>query len=137
MLSSLLSHQILSFVLMRYLGIKGDRSIYGNIYEFFTLTKYPSSLYFTMLFLGINFSLLGLFFKFKLTRVKTFFSTYGKVPLFFYLSHLYVLLYLSEQIKKSDYIFGYVLWILLISLYYYPCKGYGMLKKRYKWMKFL
>lgn len=158
------------FVLLRLLNIYGDPSpwtkgqtIPQTILSFFNVTKYPPSLLFDLLFLGIMFVLL--WFAEKLpAALQKILAVYGKVPLFYYLLHLYfirlavfIMVY-AQGFKWSDLLFGpfqfgrpasgsgirllwiYLVWLVIVALLYPLCKWYGNYKaihKENKWLRYL
>ena len=89
--------------------------------------------------------------------------TYGKVPLFYFILHWYVLhalvfaMLFLQGFKRSDLVFGtqfgrpktgsgvalwaiYLIWIAVVILFYPLCKWYGNYKKRKKekiWLRYL
>jgi len=85
--------------------------------------------------------------------LKAPFVTFGRVPLFFYILHLFVIhglaVWLSyHQLGKADWLFSgppgappkgfgvdlwmvYLIWIGVVLILYFPCLGYAALKRRY------
>ena len=85
------------FILLRFINVYGDPVAWtkqkNDLYTFLSfinVTKYPPSLLFCLLTLGIMFLILSLIegFKNKYTNVV---ETYGKVPLFYFIVHWYIL----------------------------------------------
>jgi hypothetical protein len=123
--------------------------------------KYPPSLLYLLITLGIAITLLPLLDKIK-GRAAAFLSVYGRVPMFYYILHIYLLhlaallcgLYLhfplamlcSAQLlldPNTGWGFGlgwvYAVWISAVLLLYYPCRWYMRLKMKHKkwWMSYL
>ncbi|MGX9460333.1 DUF1624 domain-containing protein [Shewanella sp. A14] len=144
------------FALLRGVNIYGEtlpwqvgHSIGESLMSIVNLTKYPPSLNFLLITLGGMFICLVLFEKIS-TKIGKILSTFGSVPMFFYILHLYVLLLLYSV---STYIFGTnhgdllgvnnMGWIWLISIVlmvtlYYPVKLFSAYKKqsRQAWIKY-
>lgn len=134
-----------------------------TILSFFDLSKYPPSLLFDLLFIGIMFLLFVLFDKEKPSRTGNLLKVYGSVPLFYYIIHWfvmhaikYVILYIQGYSYK-DLAFGfdlgrakgenglplwgvYIVWLMVITIMYPVCKKYSDYKSRNKqnaWLKYL
>ncbi|MBL8825183.1 MAG: DUF1624 domain-containing protein [Planctomycetia bacterium] len=142
------------FLGLRYLNIYGDPSKWRVIpggesptnylrttMSFIACTKYPPSLLFLLMTLGPALLFL-LLLEWPIPLFKRFFLTFGRVPLFFYLIHLPVIhgsadWYFQRQkslglsSKGFDLPDVYLVWGLIILLLYFPCLGFGWLKKRY------
>lgn len=149
---------LLAFVVMRSINIYGDPAPWPNektslftFLSFLNTSKYPPSLLFTLMTLGIMALLLwasdGR--KNKLTDIV---SVYGKVPLFYFLVHfalihgiMYLMLYL-QGVNMSDLPYGnfsfgrppkdngldlpyvYLVWIGVVVALYPVCKWFGAFK---------
>ncbi|HYM94340.1 MAG TPA: heparan-alpha-glucosaminide N-acetyltransferase domain-containing protein [Chitinophagaceae bacterium] len=158
------------FVIIRFLNGYGDpfhwqqqNDIAYTLLSFFNVTKYPPSLMFDLLFLGIMFLLLAFAEKFPI-RLQRVLSVYGKVPLFYYLLHLYFIrlsifiMVFAQGFKWKDLLFGpfqfgrpaagsgisllmvYVVWLIIVILLYPLCKWYGNYKASHsdnKWLRYL
>ena len=85
---------LLGFVVVRSLdGFGNIRPRMGNsIIDFLNVVKYPPSISFTLLTMGLNLAILGLFARVseKLQGVLRLIAVYGQAPLFFYILHLFV-----------------------------------------------
>jgi len=160
---------LLLFVIIRFMNIYGDpvpwsahSSPLYTFLSFFNLTKYPPSLLFDLPTLGIMF--LVLYFsegtKNKLTTIA---NVYGKVPLFYFLVHFYILRIIMlvmmriQGFKFSDLEIGfnlgrpkatsgvplfaiYLIWIAVVIILYPVCKWYGNYKDSHpekKWLRYL
>lgn len=155
---------LVGFVMLRALNgygdkpwVVGDTALLSTM-GFVNITKYPPSLLFIMLTLG-----LGLLLLWALERTQdkhhgrlpaslAWLCVFGAVPMFFYLLHLYVLklLYLLcvaiWGLNQGTY-FGVdsVVWVWLITLVlaavlYWPVKAFAQLKARRRdiaWLKYL
>lgn len=163
-----------SAALVLFLIIRGN-NIYGDsfpwstqkneiftILSFINVTKYPPSLVFCLLTLGVMFLLLSLVE--GVQNISTRFTTvYGKVPLFYFLIHWYIihplmfLIVFLQGYKFSELVFGtnlgrpkgasglnlfyiYFIWAGVVILLYPICKWYGKYKethKEKKWLRYL
>ena len=141
----------------------GKTGIY-TVLSFLNVTKYPPSLLFDLLFLGIMFLLLGLFDKVS-GKFQQAISVYGKVPLFYYLLHLYmirisvfIMVFVQgfhwKDLSFAPFQFGrplagsgislglvYLVWLIIVLLLFPLCKWYMHYKaKNYDkrwWLRYL
>ena len=156
------------FVLLRCVNWYGDPirwSVQKNgVYTFLSfmnVTKYPPSLLFTLVTLGIL--LLVLAMAEIVSKRAKFLLIYGRTPLFYFIIHLYlihavllviVLLqgYQLSQLDFSPFKFGhppgagiglgavYLIWITVVLLLYPLCRWYGNYKATHKekrWLRYL
>jgi len=151
---------IIAFIGLRWLNQYGDavhwRFIPGGeqptnwtrtIMSFLACTKYPPSLLYLLMTLGPALILLVVL-EWRWPVFKSFFLTYGRVPLFFYILHLPVIhgsakllnwlhetypgSFAASALKRGyDLPDVYLFWALVVLVLYFPCLGYGWLKKRY------
>lgn len=157
------------FIIVRIINVYGDsfqwvkqKDSMFTVLSFLNVTKYPPSLVFCLLTLGGMFLLLswveGMQNKFsKITIV------YGKVPLFYFIIHWYILhplmflIVFIQGYKYSDLVFGtnlgrpkgisgvnlwytYLIWAIVVIALYPLCKWYGNYKennKKKKWLRYL
>ena len=159
---------LIIFAVLRFLNIYGDPSPWsiqdrGNMYTFLSflnVSKSPPSLLFLSVTLGMACILLVLLNKIS-SGLKQIFVTYGRVPFFFFIIHLAVISF-SAWVwthisfgKGVDLCFAnpknwpvsyqpslaraYFVWILLISILYFPCRCYGKYKAKSKawWVGYL
>jgi uncharacterized membrane protein len=158
------------FFILRFINVYGDpvswavqKSGLFTVLSFVNVTKYPPSLMFCLLTLGIMFLILAFAEQLE-NRFTKFVSVYGKTPLFFYLIHWYivhpllviVLFIQGFSWKEMDFASGnfgrpkgvesgielwlvYLIWVAVVLLLYYPCKKYGQYKFKSKasWVKYL
>jgi uncharacterized membrane protein len=161
---------ILFFILLRFTNLYGDPSKWNvqkndvfTFLSFINVTKYAPSLLYVSITLGISIILLSL-----IDGLKNWFinlvSVYGKVPLFYYLIHWYlircvtfVMLFIQgftwKDLNFEPFQFGrpkapsgvelptiYLIWIGLIIVLYPFCKWYGKYKSLHtekKWLRYL
>jgi uncharacterized membrane protein len=149
------------FTVIRFLNIYGDpaqwtnqKSVLFTFLSFINVTKYPPSLQFTLLFTGISFLVLYITEKAG-NKVTGILSVYGKVPLFYFVIHLFlihglmlVMLFL-QGFRTDDLLFGafnngrpktgggvdlltvYIIWLGVVALLYPVCKWYGKYKSEH------
>ncbi|QLF93584.1 DUF1624 domain-containing protein [Pseudomonas sp. ABC1] len=131
--------------------IVGENAL-QTLMSFFNITKYPPSLLFIALTLGLGLLLLHAFERLQSQRAVRVLGVFGGAPMFFYLLHLYVLkfLYLAcvaiWGLNQGSY-FGFdsmlAIWlcsILLSVALYPPVRWFAALKARRRdiaWLKYL
>ncbi|MFN2480082.1 MAG: DUF1624 domain-containing protein [Pyrinomonadaceae bacterium] len=156
----------LAFVVLRATNLYGDPRPWGQqprgaLYTFLSFlncAKYPPSLLFLLMTLGPAIALLPLFERARGT-LSRFFTVYGRVPLFYYLLHFYLLHVLAiifaiaRYGKQAATVFAgglppgygyrlwvvYLVWIGVVLLLYFPCRWWARLKqrKRSAWLSYL
>ena len=146
------------FLVLRLLNGYGEKpwlsgeTAVQTLMSFFNITKYPPSLVFLALTLGIGLLLLVLFERRNDGRMVRWLAVFGAAPMFFYLLHLYVLklLYLASVAiwgtNHGSY-FGFdsvlAVWLaaaLLAVALYLPVRWFARLKARRRdiaWLKYL
>lgn len=149
---------LIGFVVVRAVNGYGEKpwQAYDNgvqtLMSFFNITKYPPSLLFLALTLGIGLLLLLAFEKAGSKRWISMLATFGAAPMFFYLLHLYVLkiLYVAcvalFGLNHGNY-FGFdgmgAIWLVALLLplaLYAPVHWFAGLKARRRdlaWLKYL
>jgi uncharacterized membrane protein len=158
------------FVVLRFINVYGDpfpwtsqKDAVFTVLSFLNVNKYPPSLLFSLATLGIIAIILAAA-EGKDNRVTRFFLVYGRVPMFYFLVHFYIvhlLLFLMVFLQGyhiSDLRFGpflngrpgkpsgiplgaiYLVWIGLLVTLYPVCRWYGRYKaqhKEKKWLRYL
>ncbi|EIK68619.1 putative membrane protein [Pseudomonas synxantha BG33R] len=149
---------LMGFVLLRAVNGYGEQpwSVYDNgvqtLMSFFNITKYPPSLLFLALTLGVGLLLLLAFERAGHKRWIGVLAVFGAAPMFFYLLHLYVLkvLYVAcvewFGLNHGNY-FGFdsigAVWLAALVLplvLYPPVRWFAGLKARRRdiaWLKYL
>jgi len=157
---------LLLFVILRYFNIYGDpfpwqpQAVWWkDILAFIKCQKYPPSLLYLLMTLGISITALALFENAnnKLTRI---FIVYGRVPLFYYVLHIYlahsieVVITLAKGLQAKQIqsigpgslgangfsLFGvYLIWLGVVVALYFPCRWFMRLKQRRHdwWLSYL
>jgi uncharacterized membrane protein len=129
---------LLSFVALRAAGGFGNfHAPAGSSWiDFLNLTKYPPSLVFALLTLGLNLLLLRLFWALG-PRLATWGApllTFGRTALFFYLIHLYLYAVAGKivgvwQPEGAGFALMYAVWALGLMALYPLCRAYGRFKQ--------
>lgn len=157
---------IAAFIVLRAVNMYGDlipwmqqKDTAFTILSFLNTTKYPPSLDYLLMTLGPSIVLLAVFDK-GIGRAGKFFIVYGRVPMFFYILHLYfihALAVVAGGLQGYDfriffnlmflfpkgYGFGlpfvYLIWIGVVFVLYPACEWYGELKRRRKdaWLSYI
>lgn len=157
------------FIVIRGINIYGDSFVWSyqksalyTFLSFINVTKYPPSLDFVLLFLGIMFLILAATdgVQNKYTNIT---CVYGKVPLFYFIVHFYLIhlivfgMIFLQGFHSADMVFGfnfgrpksgsgialwgvYLIWIGVVVIMYPLCKMYGSYKlthKEKKWLRYL
>jgi uncharacterized membrane protein len=127
---------LLAFLAIRSLnGFGNILPRMGNTWiDFFNLVKYPPSITFTLLTMGLNLILLGLFAKAN-EKVQLFFYplvVYGQAPLFFYIVHLFLYAGLGMWLAPEGTSIAamYPYWLLGLLILLPVCYLYGKLRNR-------
>jgi uncharacterized membrane protein len=134
-----------------------------TIILFLDVEKYPPSLQFLLMTMGPSLLLLAWLEKSNLPRWTGPLVTFGRVPLFFYVLHLYLIHLLAIAVAAlchqpvswlfhggfflagtpDDYGHGlpfvYLMWIITIVILYFPCRWFAAVKQRRKdwWLSYL
>ncbi|MBT2333726.1 DUF1624 domain-containing protein [Variovorax paradoxus] len=146
------------FLVLRALDVYGDRpwvagdTALASAMSFFNVTKYPPSLLFIALTLGIGLLLLRAFERRQGSGWMAWLAAFGAAPMFFYVLHLYVLkfLYLGAEAAwgaNQGKVFGFdAIWMVwlcalaLAALLYPAVRAFAGFKARRRdiaWLKYL
>ncbi len=133
---------LLIFTLLRFIDGFGNLRHWdsSNWLQFFALCKYPPSLEFLMLTLGMMSVALFLAYKFRTFLLIDFLPIrsiimLGRVPLFFYVVHLIIykllsLIYAGSGLPVNIY-YGLITWLIGVLFLTPLCYGYSLLKIRF------
>lgn len=159
------------FMLLRTWNIYGDAAHWApqkdltfSVMSFLNLTKYPVSLLYSLATLGIMFLALYAFDKVQ-NRFTDFVTVYGRVPLFYYLAHWFVIhlvastVFMAQGFHLADFSvkgmgFGrpatapngldlpgtYLAWLTVVAIMYPLCGWYWRYKSAHKdnaWLRYL
>ena len=159
---------LLGFVVLRFINQYGDphpwqtqpRGLFYTILSFVNVTKYPPSLLYLTLMLGIALLLLSRIDNLR-GGLRQVLLVYGRVPLFFYVVHIFFLHALAalwtyfQYGKALNLMFDkpqtwpaayapnlvrvYGIWLITLVFMYYACRWYGNIKRRYNypWLSYL
>jgi uncharacterized membrane protein len=136
---------IVLFVILRATNLYGDPSPFaaqprGPIFtalSFINTTKYPPSLDYALMTLGPALIFLAFF---DGEPAPEWLLVFGRVPLFYYLMHLFVLHLTALMVKPS---WGlpstYVAWVASVFILYFPCRWYMKYKAQHSspWLSYL
>jgi hypothetical protein len=136
----------------------------SSVISFFNVLKYPPSLDYVLVTLGPPLILLALLDRVKgVTGVSRVLMVYGRVPLFFYVLHIYLLNGMSRLIamafhqpifygtviadipnRPAGYGHGlpfiYLMWILAVAILYWPCLWFMTFRSEHRdwgWLSYL
>jgi uncharacterized membrane protein len=154
---------LLLFIILRCFNIYGDPfpwapqdSWWKNILAIIKCQKYPPSLLYLLMTLGISILALAAF-EHTNNKLSNIFIVFGRVPLFYYVLHIY-LAHFSQiafallsgiSIKQiatgslSNFGFGlpgvYLVWLIIVTILYFPCRWFMKVKQRRKdwWLSYL
>lgn len=148
---------IIGFLVLRLLNLYGDpnpwssqRSLGLTLSSIGNATKYPPSLIYLLMTLGPTFIALALVENSRgaLSRV---ISVYGRVPMFYYVLHLFVIhtlayafavyqggsgSFLSLDVESFPKWYGtnlagvYLAWVIVVAILYLPCRWFARVKAR-------
>ena len=162
---------ILLFILLRFSNLYGDKSPWSHqssflftIMSFLNCTKYPPSLLYILMTVGPAILFLAVT-EGPLTKISNTISVFGRVPMFYYLLHIYLIHLLAlgaaqfTGFKWSDMIYGswigsnpalhgygfglgivYLVWIGITMLLFPLCRWYDKYKsahRSYWWLSYL
>jgi uncharacterized membrane protein len=136
-----------------------------TVIAFFNVAKYPPSFQFLLMTLGPSILALAWFERIRAGtgRIGQFFTVYGKVPMFYYLLHVYLAhlsgvvagLLFGQPVKwllPGGFMLGnrpdnfgfnlpaiYVGWIIVVLILYLPCRWYAQYKATHQhwWLSYL
>lgn len=149
---------LLAFVLLRAANVYGDSpwqsfaTTGSTAMSFFNVTKYPPSLLFLLLTLGIGLLVLRLYEQPRVARALAPLADIGAAPMFFYLLHLYVLklLYVLAEARWGHTHGAYfavdhvaTVWVITAVLalaLYWPTRAFARFKARRRdlaWLRYL
>jgi uncharacterized membrane protein len=125
---------LLGFIAIRMLKGFGNYSLFDTgLISFLNVTKYPASLSFITLTLGINLLLLYLLFKGEkhLVFIGRPMLNFGRVALFFYIAHLYLYSIIGLAFPKgTTYLRMYLVWFTGLLILLPLCNMYRKFKTR-------
>lgn len=127
---------LLAFFVLRIPdGFGNIRPRAGNTWiDFLNVVKYPPSITFSLLTMGVNLIIMGLFARVSQEWQRYFrpLVVFGRAPLFFYLTHLFLYAGLGLLLVPGGTGIPqmYPYWLLGLLIVYPLCLGYGGLKDR-------
>lgn len=159
---------IILFVVLRATGMYGDPMPWKQYDEtwktalsFINCTKYPPSLLYLLMTIGPAIFIMPWLENFK-GRISNFFTVFGRVPMFYYLLHIYVIHTLAmtagviHGFHATDFIgndklfnpasgwgfplgWVYFFWAMAIAILYFPSAWFMRIKMKYKnkWLSYI
>jgi len=159
------------FFLLKMINVYGDPeswSVFGDVSKtlmsFLNVTKYPPSLQYLLLTLGVTILFLAWSEKWR-GKIVDFLCVYGRVPFFYYILHIYLIhfiallaaeltgygwqaMILNKFVARVDELKGYgfnlwmvyLIWVLVVISLYPLCKRYDHYKHTHKnkwWLSYL
>jgi uncharacterized membrane protein len=122
------------FFVLRLLDVGDFHPIAGPGWmAFFSMTKYPPSLVYILLTLGVVLLVLYLFVQLSkhASRWLRVLGVYGSAPLIFYLAHLYLYEFIGFAFPTGTQIgVMYGLWLVGLLILYPLCRWYGNFKQK-------
>ena len=161
---------LIFFIILRFTNVYGDSTNWSvqkngmyTFLSFMNVSKYPPSLLFCAVTLGIMFLLLAFSERAK-NRIWEIARVYGRVPLFYFVLHFYlvhiilIIILFSQGLHWADLDFAsgtfgrpkgvitglnlagiYIIWIVVVLALYKPCQWFGKFKSKhdYWWLKYV
>ncbi|MBL7762761.1 MAG: DUF1624 domain-containing protein [Chitinophagaceae bacterium] len=160
------------FIILRFINIYGDPSPWSyqsdglyTLFSFLKVTKYPPSFLYILMTLGPALIFLA-FTENETNTISGVISVYGRVPMFYYLIHIFLIhlttmiaaplftsfswkiwilkqpLWFTEELKGYGFPLNivYIVWIAIVVAVYPLCKWYDSYKsahKEKKWLSYL
>jgi uncharacterized membrane protein len=125
---------LIFFVFIRWIGGYGNFHAWNNGWiAFLNVTKYPPSLSFVLLTLGINLLLLFLFSRIEetLPHIGQPLLIFGRSALFFYVVHLYLYATIGCAFPNgTSYQLMYLFWFIGLLILFPLCLWYGKFKRK-------
>jgi uncharacterized membrane protein len=117
-----------AFAILRVSALGDPHAPLPGVIGFLTITKYPPSLDFLLLTLGIDLVLLWVFMRVQTPWLAPL-EVFGRVPLFFYLLHLYVFGLVSIFFPEgTSFAVMYLVWAAGLAAMYPLCRWYAGFK---------
>ena len=148
------------FIILRSLNGYGDptpwekqATPWRTVLSFLSDRKYPPSLLYLLMTLGPAITLLPLLEKMK-GKIAGIFLVYGRVPLFYYILHIYLLhlmAVIAGHFSSGNTTTGlfdhpgyplyivYILWLSAVVILYFPCRWFMRIKMSHRkwWLSYL
>jgi uncharacterized membrane protein len=125
---------VVLFVILRASGGIGSfQAVQPGWIGLLNVTKYPPSLTFLLLTLGVDFILLALFEHTGAggSRWTAPIRVFGAAPLFFFITHLFLYGFIGKwYLGGTTFPVMYMWWFVGLVVLYLPCKWYGEFKQR-------
>jgi uncharacterized membrane protein len=117
------------FAALRAAGLGDYHQPGPGVIGFLNLTKYPPSLGFLLVTLGVNLVLVAILARVRIPAIASSLEVFGRSPLFFYLLHLYVFGAVSWAFPRgTTWFVMYVVWAAAVAAIYPACRWYARFK---------
>jgi uncharacterized membrane protein len=105
---------------------------YRTWIDYLNVVKYPPSITFLLLTMGLDLLLLRLFHALRRVRLPRILPAYGRAALFFYVLHLFLYMGLGHWVDRGGVSIDrmFLLWVLGLALLFLPCLWYGRMRQR-------
>jgi uncharacterized membrane protein len=127
---------LVGFVVLRSLGSAGSlNDVQPGWIGFLNVTKYPPALTFLLLTLGIDFVWLAGIARSGVANSPWLepLRVFGAVPLFFFVTHLWLYAAMGRYlVPRTTIPRMYLWWLLGLVILYWPCRWYGEFRERQK-----
>lgn len=149
---------LLLFLVLRLFNLYGDprpwvhqHTLEKEVFDIMNVQKYPPSLAYLLATLGVSIPALGLL-EYTQNRITKIFTVYGRVPMFYYVLHIYLLhiavelTALAKHIPAKEFAYSglpllgphngfdlpivYLIWLLVVIVLYFPCRWFMKIKQR-------
>lgn len=160
---------IAAFIMLRWTNLYGNprpwhvqENWWKTVLDFIDCQKYPPSLLYLLMTLGPAMLSMPLLEKLNGTAVANIFTVYGRVPMFYYILHIYLIhtmalvsglivgaplniFFDNGSLFDPDLHWGfslpvvYVYWISAVAILYFPCKWFMRIKMQHRkwWLSYL
>ena len=119
---------LLAFVIARLAGASEFGAMSPDAIGWLTVMKYPPSLFFFVLTIGLDLMLLAAFWAWPVRWLAPL-EVFGRAPFFFYLAHLWIFGVLSWGFRSGTSLpVMYAVWALTVAALYPACRWYARFK---------
>jgi uncharacterized membrane protein len=142
------------FIVIRFFNIYGDAALwseqprlYRTVLSFINVSKYPPSLDYLLITLGTGILMLA-FLEGRSNKLTNIFVVFGRVPLFYYVLHLYLIHTISILVAGITGLGDamsfslpviYLIWLSVVTILYFPSRWFMRYKQTHKqwWLSYM